>query len=130
MGISKKTEEGLKALQHTLNVCPHIQEVHFTAAGEHYFQVEELADTDAKGKKMGPTKKYGYLRTEAKVSKIVGERKFYKHASVPTPEAEIVESLTRDEVLDYEFNPEATTEVVKGKGIRKKKAEAGTEVIE
>lgn len=121
MSISKKSEEGLKALQHTLKVSPHIQEVHFTATGEHYFGAEELTPTDPKGKKTGPAKKYGYLRTEPQVSKIVGERKFFKHVSVATPEAEIVESLSRDEVLDYEFDAEAMPEVKTGK--RKKKTE-------
>jgi hypothetical protein len=96
MSISKKTPEQLAELKNTLKQYPHILEVHFTDTGGHFFNKHELLNN---GKKTG--KFYGFLRTEMVVAKIVGERKFFKSQSIPTPEAEIVETLDRDEVISY-----------------------------
>ena len=94
MSSKLKSPEALAELQHTLRTNKHIEEVHFTGTGDHYFNTHELV---TKGKATG--KFYGHLKTNHEVSKIVGERKFFKLVSVENPEALIVESLTRDEVL-------------------------------
>lgn len=96
MSIAKKTPEQLKELKDTLRQYPHIEEVHFTDNGNHYFNKHEFID---KGK--GTGKYYGFLNTELRVYKVVGERKFFKNQSVPRGDAEIVETLSRNDVLAY-----------------------------
>ncbi|WP_315823008.1 hypothetical protein [Paraflavitalea speifideaquila] len=89
MGINKKSEQALKDLKNTLRKYSHIEEVHFTAEGEHYFSCHEYAEPiiDELGKQKGKkqTRKYGFLRSEMKVARVVGERKFFKSVSVETP---------------------------------------------
>jgi hypothetical protein len=104
MSISKKSPAQLKELQDTLVSCPHIAEVHFTKDGNHFLNKYELHDITKNGPK--PSGKfYGHLKHDLVVSKIVGERKFYKHASVAEPKTEIVETLSRDEILNYDQKP-------------------------
>lgn len=92
MSIKLKSQKALKELQETLVIQPHIQEVHFTATGDHYLNTYELG----KGKER---KLYGRLNSQPEIVKEEGGRKIYKNISVHTPEAEIVETLTRDEIL-------------------------------
>ncbi|MFL5807936.1 MAG: hypothetical protein ACJ749_00365 [Flavisolibacter sp.] len=87
-----------KELQDTVKMFPHIEDVHFTASGEHFFNVHEHQSVDDKGKK-GVAKKYGRLNLEAVHVSNDGDRKIYKNKSVPAPETEIVKSLSREEVL-------------------------------
>lgn len=97
-GISKMSKQDLEDLKRTLVAHPHLEVVHFTVDGKYFFNTHELQE---KGKKTA--KSYGFQRLVPTVSKVVGERKFFKNKSVHTPEAEIVNSLTADEVLDYEW---------------------------
>lgn len=91
MGINQKSPEQLAELQSTLEACEWIKEVHFTKDGNHYFNLHKLAG-----------KSYGFLRTKQEVAEVRGERKIYKHKSVHTPEAEITQTLSREEVLNYD----------------------------
>lgn len=99
MGIHKKSEKDLQDLKDTLEICPHIEEVHFTAKGEHFFGAHKLEDKESKHN----GKLYGRLKVEKVKYKVVGEKVFFKNKSIHTPEAEIVETLSAEEVLGYEF---------------------------
>lgn len=96
-GIVKKTKEGLAELKHTLVQFPHLEEIYFTAAGEHFFNAHELKE---RGK---TTRLYGYQNVVPTLAKVLGERRFYKNKSVHTPETHIVQTMTAEEVLDYEW---------------------------
>lgn len=98
VGIERKTRQQLEELKNTLYECPHVETVHFTESGNHYFSVHELVD---KGKKNGNF--YGHLKLEPVVHKTVGERRYYKKKSVHTPSTLIVKSMSREEVLNYEY---------------------------
>jgi hypothetical protein len=78
-------------LYETLEQNEHIEEVHFTADNQHYFNKHQLEG-----------KAYGFLRTEQVKSHTVGEKQFYKMVQVPNPKTEIVVTLTREEVLAME----------------------------
>jgi len=93
MSIKNKPIADLKELQETLIACPHIQEVHFTSKGLHYFNKYELDDED------GNKRYFGYLNTSLEVYKIVGERKYFKLKSIENPKTEIVETLSRKQIL-------------------------------
>jgi hypothetical protein len=83
-------------LKRTVGASKHISEVHFTASGEHFFNVHEHVE---KGKKPGAGKKYGRMKLEAVPSHVEGDRQIFKQSSVPMEEFEIVETLSRDEIL-------------------------------
>ena len=120
MSIKRKSEAHLAELQDTMERCPHIEEVHFTAAGDHFFDAHELV---IKGKPTG--KKYGWLKVNPVLKKVIGERRIFKMEHVANPDALIVESLNRDEVLEYEYNAEAAAEeATKPKRTYKKKDKA------
>jgi hypothetical protein len=99
MSIKAKNNKQLSELRDTLINMPHINEVHFTKDGDHFFEVHEL-NFDKSGKKGLTTKKYGFLRTEI-VPVMIGNDKKYKHVNVHTPESEVVETLSREEILIY-----------------------------
>lgn len=106
-GIDKKSKQDLEDLQVTLSENPHLEEVHFTKNGTHYFNRHELVE---EGKKTG--KFYGYQKIVPKLQKVVGERRFFKNKSVHTPATELIQTMTAEEVLDYEFVE--TTDANKG----------------
>lgn len=98
MSIKLKTTEDIIELQNTLKKCPHIQDVHFTENGSHYFDKHELTDTgNDKGK--GTGRFFGYLNTKTVIRTDKMGNKRAVNVSVENPEAEIVETLTREEVL-------------------------------
>lgn len=86
-------------LRLTLELNENIDEVHFTKTGAHFFNKHELFDE--RGKKTG--KFYGWLKTQVKeiiVKDGQGKEKgVLKLVNIANPIAEIVETLTRDEVL-------------------------------
>ena len=94
MSIKKKTNEALKALQNTLIACPHIEEVHFAENGDHYFSVHEFTPKGAKKAKL-----YGRLKSAPVLKKVQGTREIFKIEPVETPEAEIIETLPRSDIL-------------------------------
>jgi hypothetical protein len=97
MGIERKTPAQLQQLKDTLLACPHIEEVHFTDSGDHFFTVHELVE---KGKRTG--RKYGYQKLKPVVVKSQGDRRVFKHESVHTPHTLISQTRTRDEVLAFD----------------------------
>lgn len=105
-GIERKTRQQLEDLQATLREYPHIEEIHFTESGDHFFNVHELTEVNKAGKQVGKGtgKRYGRFKLEDFCYKTVGERKFYKKVRVHTPETMIVETLTREQVLEYEYS--------------------------
>ncbi|MGN6416144.1 MAG: hypothetical protein ACTHMC_01540 [Pseudobacter sp.] len=116
MGIHKKSEQDLQALKDTLVQFPHIEELHFTAKGDHYLSAHKLDDKAS----AHHGKLYGRLKVEKVKAKVVGEKVFFKNKSVHTPDTEIVETLSSDEVLNYEFgskksDPEPKTKRAGGK---------------
>lgn len=119
VGISKKTPDALKQLKFTLRKCPHIEEVYFTQEGNHYFNKHDLP-----GAKKGDTKAYGHLNVAPVLYKVQGERKIYKMKSVDTPETEIVETLTREEVMEYELPADVVAHYEELAKAEKKKAVA------
>ena len=103
MGIERKTAVQVRELKDTLVLYPHIQEVFFTEAGEHFFTAHELVE---KGKRTG--KMYGYQKLKPVQVKTQGDRRVFKHESVHTPNTLITQTLSRDEVLSYEPDSPAT----------------------
>lgn len=108
--IQFKDEKDLKALQATLRKCKHINTVYFTCTGDHYFDAHELGE-----------KKYGYLAMEPTLIDGPQNTKLTKMKHVGVEDAEIVQELSREEVL--EFAPEAEIKNNKGKGKGKKEEE-------
>ncbi|MDE3250792.1 MAG: hypothetical protein KGO82_19170 [Bacteroidota bacterium] len=99
MSIAKKTPQQLADLKNTLELNPHIEDVFFTAEGNHYFNAHELMDKKGKG----TGKKYGYMGVKEEQYKVVGERRFYKLVSQPLLNTFITQEMTREEVLKYEL---------------------------
>jgi hypothetical protein len=104
MSVKNKLPKDTIELQQTLITCKHIEEVYFTETGEHFFSKHELVD---KGKKTG--KFYGRLSVEYQEYKTDGTRKYFKPVSIHTPEALIVETLSREEVLAIKVAVEKET---------------------
>lgn len=113
-GIDCKNRQQLLDLQATLEECLHIEEVYFTDKGDHYFNVHELMQAGKKGN-VGTGKFYGSFKLEDVVYKTVGERKYYRKTKVHTPHTLITTTLTREEILDHEFN--GPDEMVQGKAV-------------
>lgn len=81
----------------------HIEEVHFSADNKHYFNIHELLDIRSK---RGTGKYYGYLKVEQKsVGVDASNRPIFKMVQVANPEALIVKTLTRSEILEMETTP-------------------------
>lgn len=110
-------------LQKTVAANPHIEEVHFTANGEHFFNVHEHKEKGAK-----TSKKYGRMALDVVPSHMDGTRQIYKQASVPMPEYEIVETLSREDVLNAKVDGGKVDDAAKLKAeneeLKKKLAEA------
>ena len=106
MSHKLKTIDKLRDLQQTLAANSHIAEVHFTASGEHFFTAHELEARDEKGKVIKGGKKYGYLECEPQLWKVQGERKIFKMQPKHTPDAEIVETLSREDILALKVDVE------------------------
>ena len=87
-------------LRNTLELNEHIEQVHFTKTGAHFFNVHEYVNE--KGQKSG--KLYGYLLTEVREVAVKGDRgkdtTMLKLVTMPNPKTEIAYTLTRDEVLE------------------------------
>lgn len=125
-------------LRLTLELNENIDEVYFTKTGAHFLNRHELIDE--RGKKTG--KFYGWLKTQVKeiiVKDAQGKEKgVLKLVCIANPIAEIVETLTRDEVLalpDMELeeiqqreqertNPAMANQLMKRKYTKRQKAEA------
>ena len=105
MSIKNKKIDGLKDLQNTLITHDHIEEVHFTKNGNHYFQAYDLLDEN--GKKTG--KRYGSLGFDY-VNDPKSKENKSKKINVANPAAEIVETLSREEALNFTVPEEAETE--------------------
>lgn len=125
-------------LRLTLELNENIEEVYFTKTGAHFFNKYELVDE--RGRK---TKRFfGWLKTRVKeiiVKDAQGKEKgVLKLVDVENPATEIVETLTRDEVLalpDMEIeeiqqreqertNPAMANQLMRRKAGRPKKVEA------
>lgn len=102
MAIKSKISEELKA---TIAAHPHIQDVHFTATGEHFFNTHEHKEKGAKA-----AKTYGRLKLEAVHVGNEGDRKIYKNQNVPVPETEIVETVSREDILKAKTDAELKAE--------------------
>lgn len=94
MSIKHKEQKDLEALQQTLRKCPALQEVHFTKTGDHYFEAHEHEG-----------KKYGHLNLEPRTFSQPDGAKYQKLVHTSAVDAEIVETLSRDEVLEYGNKP-------------------------
>lgn len=104
-----KIKEVSKDLHDTLESAEHIEKVYFTKNGDHYFNVHEFVDRvrmkDGSGysnKKTG--RFFGHLITDI-VEETVNLKggaidKQLKIRLVPNPKCEIVDTLTREEVLE------------------------------
>lgn len=91
-------------LKETLRKFPHIKEVHFTANGDHFFNIHELKE---KGKESQGF--YGWLKYEPIMAGYEnGDEKngriLYKRVHVANPAMKIVESLTREQILSNNNN--------------------------
>jgi hypothetical protein len=103
-----KIKEVSQDLRDTLLANEQIEKVHFTKTGNHYFNVHEYEERvrakDGSGYSSRKTGKfYGHLLTEI-VEETVNLKggaidKKMKLRLMPNPKAEIVETLTREEVL-------------------------------
>ena len=94
MSIKNKEIKGLQDLQNTLQANAHIEKVYFAKNGDHFLNVHELV---VDGKKSG--RMFGYLGSELAPDLKSKDKKF-KRIDVAN-NSEIVETLTRDEVLTF-----------------------------
>ena len=100
MAIKKKEDVKISfELWDTVDAMPHIEEVHFTAKNNHYFNSYELFELTKGKNKKATGKFYGHLKLEQVPSHEVGTKQFYKLVEVANPDTLIVVTLTRDEVL-------------------------------
>lgn len=99
-------------LYNTLLDNEHIVDVHFTAEGEHFFEVKELKDSKGKG----TGRFFGNLKTEIKqVERHLpngGVEKKSKFVQTANTKYEIVETLSREECLELETFEINYTEVL------------------
>lgn len=99
MAKNSKITEIHPDLRATLEQGENLEQVHFTKTGAHYFNVHEYVEQG--GKKTG--RLFGFLHTkvvEVATKDSRGNTKStLKLVTVPNPKAEIVETLTREEVL-------------------------------
>ena len=103
-----KIKEVSQDLHDTLEVNDHIEKVHFTKTGDHFFNVHEYEERvrakDGSGYSSKKTGRFfGHMLTEV-VEETVNLKggaidKKMRLRLMPNPKAEIVETLTRDEVL-------------------------------
>lgn len=78
-------------LYDTVEQSEHLSEVFFTKDNRHYFNRHELNG-----------KYYGFLKLEQVKTHAVGDKQFFKMKPVANPETEIVETMTREEILASE----------------------------
>ena len=90
-------------LKSTVAAMPHIEEVHFAKNGEHFFNVHKYVGE--KGDK-NSGKFYGRLDWKPVHVGNEGERKIYKSKATPIDELEIVESISREDILSAEAKQE------------------------
>jgi hypothetical protein len=90
--MAKISEE----LKQTVAAHPHISEVHFNRLGAHYFNVHEY-EGNKDDKRSG--KKYGRFERQATHVSTEGTRKIYQNKNVPVDSEEIVETMTREQIL-------------------------------
>lgn len=103
-----KIKEISQDLHDTLEAHDHIEKVHFTKTGDHYFNVHEYEERvrakDGSGYSSKKTGRFfGSMLTEV-VEETVNLKggaidKKMRLRQMPNPKAEIVETLTREEVL-------------------------------
>ena len=91
-----------QALQETVNANPHIEQVHFDARGNHYFNVhkhtpKDKADKDAAGL-------YGRIS----VQNVVDKNSVKLSIETPIVTTKIVETASREDIL----NAEATNNLI------------------
>jgi hypothetical protein len=116
MSIKNKNTKALAELQETLVNNDHIQNVHFAANGDHYFMKHELVK---KGKQTD--KFYGYLGLQYEPT--AKDPKLFKPVHVEIPKTEIVETLSREDVLKFKVKSEKETEKVEKPKVEKPKVE-------
>lgn len=73
----------------TIDQSPHIEEVYFSRDNKHFFNKHELDG-----------KYYGFLKVQQVKSHSVGDKQYFKLKKVANPATEIVETMTREEILD------------------------------
>lgn len=103
-----KIKEVSQDLHDTLEINDHIEKVHFTKTGDHFFNVHEYEERirakDGSGYSSKKTGRFfGHMLTEV-VEETVNLKggaidKKMRLRLMPNPKAEIVETLTREEVL-------------------------------
>jgi hypothetical protein len=99
MSIKNKKAAGLQDLQESLVTMEHVEKVHFSKNGNHYFNVHELFED---GKKTG--RFFGHLDTKVILDPKSKDKK-YIHVGVAN-NTEIVETLSADEVLNFKLKVE------------------------
>lgn len=106
-----------KALHDTLQEMEHIEEVHFTEKGDHYFNVHELRE------KNKPTGKfYGRLDYKQVKNGTNGDKTLYKVVEAARPDALIVKTLSRDKVIaQYEKEENARVKAIEAKREKREK---------
>ncbi len=87
-----------KSLQNAVKDLKHVNKVFFNSAGGHYFHVHNFEG-----------KQYGFLKRD---NVVVGQdpntqRNIFKSKPVANPDAEVVATMTRKEVLNAKIADEA-----------------------
>lgn len=114
-----------KDLQATVAANPHIEEVHFNANGDHYFNVHSHQEIDEKGKPKGKEEKYGRLSLQAVHVGNEGDRKIYKNKSIPVAETKIIKTMSREDILKAKVEGAEDADVKKeNEELKKQLAEA------
>lgn len=85
-------------LKQAVKDLPHVKEVHFTGTGAHYFHVHAFGSKN---------KQYGHLKLErTQVGTDGNNRPIFKQKHAENPATEIVETLTRAQVLKADTDAE------------------------
>jgi hypothetical protein len=107
-------------LKNTIFACPHVDTVYFDAQGRHYFNVFKLI----RGKGAGINAKFsdeqalfgsGTFSHRQLIDSPLNVDGLKEDIAKGDPDTEIVTSMTRDEILQYEIE-HSTTELMKSVG--------------
>jgi len=86
-----KTPEQLASLSATLKSSPHIQKIYFDKQGHHFFHAHEHEG-----------KKYSRVELERVITGYRGNEAVIKTVGKAKPEYELVETVSREEILSFE----------------------------
>lgn len=111
-----------QALYDTLQEMEHIEEVHFTAKGAHYFNKHELTE-----KKKPTGKFYGRLNYKQEKSGTQGDKTLYRVVEAAVPDALITKSMSRDQVIKQFEKEESARE--KALELKREKREKLADVL-